>query len=154
MGVQGPSGDSAQETATGQSYDSGDYEKLMNAALERFCGDHLRSQLLADTFSADRLIESWRSTARLMTEGFTRLDRAVEHLERRKRRPRRVGKDASPTVRVARLALVVAVLAALIASGTTHRQLGLNIFSVELVLFASAGFLLLLNVARWLGGGK
>ena len=102
------------------------------------------------------MIENWIAGSRLLRDGPSRLDALLDRLERRSREQyeKEGGRTISGLKQVAattaRLALLVVALSLLLVLGNEAPELGLNVFSAELVLLTGGGTLLTWTVLKWL----
>jgi ubiquinone biosynthesis protein len=128
----------------------------VSAGLERLSKKQRERQALGDLLSADRMIENWIAGSRLLRDGPSRLDALLDRLERRSREQyeKEGGRTISGLKQVAattaRLALLVVALSLLLVLGNEAPELGLNVFSAELVLLTGGGTLLTWTVLKWL----
>jgi ubiquinone biosynthesis protein len=125
----------------------------VNRALERLSRKHLRSRALANTFSADRMIDSWIAGSRLMRDGALRLDRLLDKLEKgesvdRDSEPSRSESGPKPA-RALRLGVCVLALAGMMALGEEPARPGLNLFFAEATLIGIGTLILAWTALRW-----
>jgi len=132
-------------------------EYNVSVGLERLSKKHLQSRILGDALSTDRMIETWIAGSRIVRDGALRLDTLLDRLERRAKAR---SDDAEPpftpdrqtaAAKVARLGLIILIVACLLFLGNESPPLGFNLFSAELLLLATGTLLLTRTALRWLG---
>jgi ubiquinone biosynthesis protein len=133
-----------------------DYD--VSAGLERLSKDHLERHALADTLSADRLIENWIAASRLLRDGSSRLDSLLERLEKRAR-PLRETRESPEGARetaaaTGGLGLFVFAISLLIVLGGEEPPLGFNLFTVEIALLGAGSVQLVRAALQWLRASR
>ena len=123
-------------------------------AIRRQCADLLESAPAAGLVSFDQWVDWLWAGAGLMRDGASRLDRALERLERRVgHEPDAAGAPRQPRrrsgARALRLGTVAVVLAALAVGLDEAPRLGVNLFTAEAAVVAGAVGLLIREVLSW-----
>lgn len=129
----------------------------LNELLERFCTRLLEFQALTASLSTGRVIEWWAASSRLLRDGALRLDRYLERLETltdpRALRSRKKSDRANGTevgVQALSLSAVVLTLVLLMVLLREPVELGLNLFTAELLLIGAGLLLFARKITRWL----
>jgi ubiquinone biosynthesis protein len=122
--------------------------------LERTSAELLEKTSASALFSFDRWVDWLWAGARLMRDGPSRLDRALEQLERRvgsRRRsgPRRQDRKRRSGARALQLGIAAVVAALLVVLFDEAPRLGLNLFTAELAMLTGALALLVRELFAW-----